>query len=80
MVDPERLGQLGAHRVERVQRGQRVLEDDRQFGAREFAALADQDWFAKLAASGFTVGQPVPIFPRLELPADAIEDEGEGKA
>ena len=42
--------------------------------ARDFAALADKDWFAKLAASGFTVGQPVPIFPRLELP------EGEGEA
>jgi methionyl-tRNA synthetase len=42
--------------------------------ARDFAALADRDWFAKLAASGFTLGQPVPIFPRLELP------EGEGEA
>ncbi len=44
--------------------------------ARDFAALADADWFAKLAASDFTVGQPVPIFPRLDLP----EDEGEGEA
>lgn len=42
--------------------------------ARDFAALADTEWFAKLAASGFSVGQPVPIFPRLELP------EGEGEA
>jgi methionyl-tRNA synthetase len=42
--------------------------------ARDFAALADTEWFAKLAASGFAVGQPVPIFPRLELP------EGEGEA
>jgi len=42
--------------------------------ARDFAALADTDWFAKLAASGFKVGQPIPIFPRLELP------EGEGEA
>jgi methionyl-tRNA synthetase len=42
--------------------------------ARDFAALADNDWFAKLAAGGFTVGQPVPLFPRLELP------EGEGEA
>ncbi|MBB6424530.1 methionine--tRNA ligase [Sphingopyxis sp. JAI128] len=42
--------------------------------ARDFAALADADWFANLAASGFTVGQPVPVFPRLELP------EGEGEA
>ena len=40
------------------------------------AALADNDWFAKLVASGFAVGQPVPIFPRLELP----EGEGEGEA
>ena len=42
--------------------------------ARDFAALADADWFANLAAGGFAVGQPVPIFPRLELP------EGEGEA
>jgi methionyl-tRNA synthetase len=42
--------------------------------ARDFAALADTEWFAKLAASGFAIGQPVPIFPRLELP------EGEGEA
>ena len=42
--------------------------------ARDFAALADTGWFAKLAESGFTAGQPVPIFPRLELP------EGEGEA
>jgi len=42
--------------------------------ARDFTSLADKDWFAKLAAGGFTVGQPVPIFPRLELP----EGEGEG--
>jgi len=45
--------------------------------ARDFAALADAGWFAKLAASGFVVGQPVPIFPRLDLPAD--EDGGEGE-
>lgn len=43
--------------------------------ARDFAALADADWFANLAESGFAVGQPVPIFPRLELPAG----EGEGE-
>jgi len=41
--------------------------------ARDFAALADADWFAKLVQSGFRVAQPVPIFPRLELP----EAEGE---
>ena len=42
--------------------------------ARDFGALNDDDWFAKLAASGFTVAQPIPSFPRLELP------EGEGEA
>jgi methionyl-tRNA synthetase len=45
--------------------------------ARDFVALSDVDWFAKLAASGFTVGQPIALFPRLELPADEIEGEGE---
>ena len=48
-----------------------IAEDER-----DFAALADTGWFAKLVASGFAVGQPVPIFPRLELP----EGEGEGEA
>ena len=43
-------------------------------GARNFAALDDDDWFASLAASGFIVGQPQPLFPRLDLP------EGEGQA
>ncbi len=43
---------------------------------RDSAALSDMDWFAKLAASGYAVGQPAPIFPRLELP----EEEGEGEA
>lgn len=41
---------------------------------RDFAALADADWFANLAATGFKVGQPTPLFPRLDLP------EGEGEA
>jgi methionyl-tRNA synthetase len=45
-----------------------IAEDERDPGG-----LADTDWFAKLATSGFTVGQPIPIFPRLELP----EVEGE---
>lgn len=44
--------------------------------ARGFAALADKGWFPALAASDFAVGQPVPIFPRLELPYE----EGEGEA
>lgn len=41
--------------------------------ARDFAALSDDDWFANLVDGGFAVAQPVPIFPRLELP------EGEGE-
>ncbi|MBB5708012.1 methionine--tRNA ligase [Sphingopyxis panaciterrulae] len=44
--------------------------------ARDFAALADTDWFLNLVSSGFKLGQPVPIFPRLELP----EGEGESDA
>ena len=38
--------------------------------ARDFAALDNKGWFAELAASGFTVSQPVGVFPRLELPAE----------
>ncbi len=38
---------------------------------RDFAALADRDWFGDLVASGFTVAQPIGIFPRLELPVEA---------
>ena len=38
--------------------------------ARDYAALADADWFATLVAGGFTVSQPVGVFPRLELPAE----------
>jgi methionyl-tRNA synthetase len=44
--------------------------------ARDFGALDDAEWFTRLASSGFAVGQPVPIFPRLELP----EGDGEGEA
>ncbi|MDK2760547.1 MAG: methionine--tRNA ligase [Sphingopyxis sp.] len=40
---------------------------------RDFSALADGEWLAKLTASGFTIGQPIPIFPRLDVP------EGEGE-
>jgi len=46
-----------------------IAKDDR-----DFAALADTDWFATLVDSGFLLGQPTPLFPRLELP------EGEGEA
>jgi methionyl-tRNA synthetase len=36
---------------------------------RDYAALADEGRYARLAASGFTLVVPSPIFPRLELPA-----------
>lgn len=39
--------------------------------ARDYAALADADWFTNLVASGFKVDKPVGVFPRLELPEDA---------
>ena len=38
---------------------------------RGYAALADAEWFNRLVASGFTVAPPTPLFPRLELPAEA---------
>jgi methionyl-tRNA synthetase len=38
--------------------------------ARDFAALADEGWYEALRASGFTLSQPVGVFPRLELPAE----------
>ena len=38
--------------------------------ARDFAALDHAQWFEELVASGFTVAQPVGVFPRLELPAE----------
>jgi methionyl-tRNA synthetase len=37
-------------------------------GERSLAALADDGWFQRLEASGFTVAPPTPLFPRLELP------------
>jgi methionyl-tRNA synthetase len=40
-------------------------------GERDFAALDDPDWFVRLAAGGFRVTQPVGVFPRLEMPAEA---------
>ncbi len=42
-------------------------------GARDFAALENGAWFADLAASGFTLGKPEGVFPRLELPETAGE-------
>lgn len=38
--------------------------------ARTFASIAG-DWYGELSASGFTVGAPQPLFPRLEVPAEA---------
>ncbi len=37
---------------------------------RDYAALADSEWYQRLVASGFRLGQPVGVFPRLEVPAD----------
>jgi methionyl-tRNA synthetase len=34
---------------------------------RGFGAVADAGWFERLVASGFVVGQPTGVFPRLEL-------------
>lgn len=39
-------------------------------GERDLAALGDDGWFARRVADGTTLGQPVPMFPRLELPAE----------
>lgn len=36
--------------------------------ARNYADLADDGWYKRLVETGFTVGKPTPIFPRLELP------------
>ena len=41
--------------------------------ARDFAALADTDWFERLAGSGFQLSQPSGVFPRLEMPETAEE-------
>ena len=36
---------------------------------RSFTALADTARYARLAASGFTLQPPSPIFPRLDAPS-----------
>jgi methionyl-tRNA synthetase len=41
---------------------------------RSFADLANTDWYAGLVDSGFSVGKPTPIFPRLELPEEESAD------
>ncbi|HKT14179.1 MAG TPA: methionine--tRNA ligase [Allosphingosinicella sp.] len=38
--------------------------------ARGYAAIGDGESYAKLAASGFRLGVPSPIFPRIEMPAE----------
>ena len=44
-----------------------------QIGAteRDHAAMDDESWYERLAASGFRLDAPTPVFPRLELPAEA---------
>ena len=39
-------------------------------GARDYAALEDEGRHERLAASGFALTSPAPIFPRLETPVD----------
>jgi methionyl-tRNA synthetase len=48
----------------------RVLD---QIGAteRDHAAIDDDGWYDRHAASGFRIAPPAPVFPRLELPAEA---------
>jgi len=36
--------------------------------ARDHAAIDDDGWYARQAASGFVIAPPSPVFPRLELP------------
>jgi methionyl-tRNA synthetase len=37
-------------------------------GERDFTILADAGRYERLAASGFTLSPPSPIFPRIEAP------------
>ena len=39
-------------------------------GERDYAALEDPGSYERLAGSGFRLGLPTPIFPKLELPAE----------
>jgi methionyl-tRNA synthetase len=39
--------------------------------ARDHAAIDDDGWIERQAASGFRLAPPTPVFPRLELPAEA---------
>ncbi len=40
--------------------------------ARNYGALADPEWFARLVESGFAIDKPEGVFPRLELPEDEV--------
>lgn len=40
--------------------------------ARDFRALADGEWFARIVASDFRVAQPLGVFPRLEMPSEEV--------
>ena len=44
-----------------------------QIGAveRDHAAIDDDRWYDRVAASDFRITPPSPVFPRLELPAEA---------
>ena len=48
----------------------RVLD---QLGAeaRDHAAIDDEGWLDPLATKGFRIAPPTPVFPKLELPAEA---------
>jgi len=41
--------------------------------ARTYEGLSGS-WYADLQATGFIVGAPTPLFPKLELPAEDVED------
>jgi len=38
--------------------------------ARDYAALGDAGWFARLIKSGYRVDKPIGVFPRLEVPEE----------
>jgi methionyl-tRNA synthetase len=44
-----------------------------QIGAaeRDHAAIDDDGWYDRVAASGFRIAPPSPVFPRLEMPVEA---------
>ncbi len=44
-----------------------------QVGAqeRDHAAIDDDGWYDRIAASGFRIAPPSPVFPRLDMPAEA---------